>query len=60
MDTGKETKNEKEADYVARYLAPWNNPRNRVPRKEWQYEHIRKSMQIKRARILGENADGRG
>lgn len=35
-----ETKNEKEADYVARYLAPWNNPRNRVPRKEWQYEHI--------------------
>ena len=41
-------------DYVACYLVPWNNPRNKVPRKEWHYELIKRTMRKKRDLIFSQ------
>lgn len=41
-------------DYVARYLAPWNNPRNKIPRKEWHYKLIKQTMRKKRDLIFSQ------
>ncbi len=45
---------ENDVDYVARYLSPWNNPRNKVPRREWHYRLIKQSMRKKRELIFSQ------